>query len=48
MVFNNQPTLGVRQETRDRLRDLKGDRSYDDLLNEWADQHDNSSPQGEN
>ena len=47
MVFENQTSLGVRQETRDRLRDLKGERSYDDLLNEWADKYNAASPQGE-
>ena len=38
MVFKKQTTLAVREGTRDRVRDLKGDRSYDDLLNDWADE----------
>lgn len=38
MVFENQTTLGVRQETRDRLRDMKGERSYDKILNDWMDE----------
>jgi hypothetical protein len=38
MSSENQATIPVYPDTRDRVREIKGhERSYDDLLNEWAD-----------
>jgi hypothetical protein len=34
-----QAMIGVHEDTRDRLATLKGDRSYDALLNELADRY---------
>ena len=37
--MGNQAMLGVDEETRNRLYNLKGDRTYDEIINQWMDKH---------
>ena len=43
-MAKNQVTIPVYPETRDRVREIKGfERSYDELLAEWAERAENTA-----
>lgn len=36
-----QRTIPVHKQTRDRVNRLKGERTYEEIISEWADEHGN-------